>query len=182
MILLEGKLEHNKKNKYSKIKQFEITEELWEKLTEFAETNDYCSQGQHEWNKNTLYLCRINELDNLLKNNIQGYKEEYLLHEVQREQYGGNIELKRVFKKYEYYATVKAVDIDNKTALIYKKPNNKQLREGIFKGNEYHVNLSDRVIYEGIKVNDKVVVSKMVDGSYLVTDIYEVYNDDLLSS
>ena len=38
------------------------------------------------------------------------------------------------------------------------------------------------MIYEGIKVNDKVVVSKMVDGSYLVTDIYEVYNDDLLSS
>jgi len=182
MILIEGKLEHNKKDKYNKIKQFEITENLWNKLIEFAETNHYCSKGKYEWNENTLYLCRIKDLDTLLKKQVNGYKEEYLLHEVQREYPGGNIELTRVFKRYEYHATVKNVDLNNKKALIHKKPNNRQIRTGDYKGKEYYVKLSDRVIYEGIKPQDVVVISKMLDGSHLVTSIYEVYTEHIKSN
>ena len=182
MILIEGKLEHNKKDKYNKIKQFEITEKLWNKLTDFAETNGYCSRGKYEWNENTLYLCRIMELDVLLKNQVNGYKEEYLLHEIQREPQGGSIELTRVFKRYEYKATVKAVDSINKKALIHKRPNSTQRRIGDYRGREYYVLLSDRVIHEGVKPQDTVIVSKMIDGKHLVTSIYEVYNSHIPSA
>ncbi|WP_458454404.1 hypothetical protein [Methanobrevibacter sp.] len=164
-------------------KPFDISDSLWEALYNFAQENELCSIGKWDYDKDKLYMHRLTELDEVLKEYCNAPEDYKMFHNIQTEMFGGFVHIMPLQFKYEYSAKVTAVDFDNRKCTIEKTLPPKQLKEWVESKKEFppvsyiDVALSDRCIYENVKPNDIVLIRKFVDDTFLAVRVDEFYEE-----
>jgi len=184
MAYVELGMDHwhtGKRSKKYYTKPYDISDGLWEALQDFAENNDFCIIGVWDYDKGKLYMHRMKELDEVFKQHCNAPKDWEMFHEIQKEGFGGNINIMEMKFKYEYVKEVIAVDTKRRRCVVEKTLPRKQFQEWVESHasppptSQYEVAISDRCIFEGIKPKDKVLIRKFLDDTHMAVYVSESY-------
>ena len=167
MVYVELGMDHwhtGKRSKKYYTRPFDISDELWNALKSFAESNSFCSIGVWDYDKGKLYMARLKELDKVFDENCSSPHDYMMFDEIRREPFGGNINVMEMRFKYEYFKVVQAVNLPRRKCLVKS-----------VKGSTYEIDISDRCVFEGIKPKDTVLVRKFLNDVHMAVQITEKY-------
>ena len=164
------------------VEEFDISDDLWDKLNKFAEEDMFSDVAKYDWQNGMIRLHRSVELDNIFKINGRSPSDFRLFHDVIQKEIG-YIEITPMRYKYEYVKTVIAVDERRRKCVVEKTLPRKEFQKWIETHaspppvGQYEVDISDRCIYEGIKPKDKVLIRKFLNDVHMAVYVEESYHE-----
>ena len=147
-----------KRSKKKYTKRFKVKESLWSDLVRFAEKDDLCSRGKYDWNRNVLYLVKIEQLEDLLKRECESACELELYDDFKKQLYGANVIIEKTYVDYTFTRKVERIDSFGFAYFL------KNTGDDFFK-----VKISDQ-LRNILDVGDLAEVSVLANERWIVTD------------
>ena len=142
-------------------KDFEINESLWFELYSFALCDDF--SNVFKYNTNRLELCKTGKLTKLLEKERVGADEVKFLRDYHKQGFHSSILVERLFIANRFDR--RCVRVGDGCAYFVSR-----------NGNEFKVQLSDKVKSCGVRVGDLCTITVTCNRDWLVTDV--VVEDD----